>query len=126
MLSSCATAFDPARDMTVACTDLAVVGRVFPSNAEAADGIASVTREGTVEEVALPGWYSGYDVEIRIKRVLHGTEQRSTIPASFVYHGYPRDDVDMMIVLSPDGRGGYAIKFLNLSRGARLRVDCPA
>ncbi|WP_461344195.1 hypothetical protein [Brevundimonas sp. GN22] len=112
--------------MTASCSDLAIVGRVFPSNDVALEGRASVQLENSVEEVALPDWYSGYDVKVRIKRVLHGTEQRKTIPASFVYHGYPRDDVDMMIVLSSDDNGGYAIKSLNLARGTRLRVDCPA
>lgn len=126
MLSSCATAFEPARDMTASCSDLAVIGRISPSNHVAADGIAIVRRENSIEEAGLPGWYSGYDVEVRIKRVLHGTEKRSTIPALFVYHGYPRDDADMMIVLSSDARDGYAVKSFNLSRGTRLRVDCPA
>jgi len=100
--------------------------RISPSNHAAADGISIVRRENSIEEAALPGWYSGYDVEVRIKRVLYGTEERSTVPASFVFHGYPRDDVDMMIVLSADGRDGYAVKSLNLPRGTRLRVDCPA
>lgn len=112
--------------MTAGCSDLAVVGRVYPLSDSPRSGTALVQRENSVEEVALAGWYSDYDVEVRIKRVLHGTEQRRTIPASFVSHGHPRDDVDMMVVLNSDGRDGYAIKSLNLSRYTRLRVDCPA
>ena len=78
------------------CGDLAVIGRVE-----------------TVREQPEPppaDWQSRYDVQIHIRKVVRGTESRTVVPASAIAHAHLRDDIDFLMVLTPEPGGGFSIK----------------
>src|SRR3546814_5363802 len=62
----------------------------------------------------LPNWRSQYNLQVRIKRVIQGKENRHIVPASAIAHAQIRDDRDFLAVLRPDGEGGYTLMTANL------------
>lgn len=104
-LSGCATVQDgEAVDaLEYACGDLAVVGR-----------IVTISAKGSPGSDVLPNWRSQYNLQVRIKRVIRGKENRHIVPASANAHAQIRDDRDFLTVLRTDGKGGYTLMTANL------------
>jgi hypothetical protein len=46
---------------------------------------------------------------VKIKRVVHGKEARSVVPAQAVAHAQIRDDIDFLMVLRPAEQGSYVL-----------------
>jgi len=95
LMMGCA-AFQPSNPLAMDCGDLAVIGRVE-----------------TVREQPEPppaDWQSRYDVQIHIRKVVRGTESRTVVPASAIAHAHLRDDIDFLMVLTPEPGGGFSIK----------------
>jgi hypothetical protein len=88
----------PVPDLAFGCSDVAVVGRIKT--------VDEATVQGTDP---LPNWQSEYQLEIHIRRVIRGNERRRLVPATAIAHAQIRDDRDFLIVLTPDGAGGYAL-----------------
>ena len=74
----------------------------------------------------LPNWQSLQRLQIEIKRVLRGSEQRLSVPATVISHGQAREDLDFLMVLSPRPSGVYAFKTGAIWDGAhpQLREPC--
>ena len=99
-----ALAREPAY-LEVGCGDLAVIGRIM------------ITGETPIPDAEpLPGWRSEYRLEIRIKQVVRGAERRRIVPATVIAHAQIRSDRDFLIVLKPDGVGGYTLGSASLWR----------
>ena len=80
------------------CEDVAVVGR-----------IKTVGESAVKDADPLPNWRSAYQLRIQIKRVIRGSEHRRIVPATVIAHAQIRDDRDFLILLKPDGAGGYSL-----------------
>jgi len=88
--------------LSYSCSDLVVIGRV-------------TTRSG--ETVTKPDDMLGrgrWQMDVQIKHILRGTEQRGTVPATAVAHAPPRSDRDFLAVLSPIDGGRYHLKTATL------------
>lgn len=103
LLGGCVTT-DQRDPLPYGCSDLAVIGRVntlsYTDIEEPPEFIlGSVLRQ----------------TEVRIKRVVHGEEQRTVVRASAMSHAEIRNDVDLLIVLSTNGADAeYNIETLNV------------
>jgi len=112
-LPGCATA-EPSHGLEFGCGDLAVVGRIKTLGTAAIEG--SDPRSG---------WQSAYQLEVQIKRVVHGSEPRVAVPATTIAHAQIRNDRDFLIVLTPDGKGGYSLARASLWQyRPRLSASC--
>ena len=102
VVAGCSTldAGGPARELSYGCDDLVVIGRV------ATVSEASVQDSG----VELANWRSEWGLQIRVKRVIQGSERRRLIPASAISHAEMRDDVDFLIVLRPNEDESYDLQ----------------
>ncbi|MGD9812759.1 MAG: hypothetical protein AB7U35_15750 [Sphingobium sp.] len=101
-LSGCVMAA-PAHNLEFGCGDVAVVGRIKTLGETAVQGSGP-----------LPNWQSPYQLEVQIKRVVRGRERRRVVPATAIAHAQIRDDRDFLIVLTPDGKGGYSLATASL------------
>lgn len=84
------------------CKDLVVVGRLVTRSGETftpPDGLLGRSR---------------WQMNVQIKQLLRGAEQRLTVPASGVSHAPPRSDRDFLAVLSPTDSGSYVLKTATL------------
>ena len=97
LAAGCATT-QSAQILEFECGDVAVVGQVRTLDRKAFQGSAP-----------LPDWQSAYQLEARIKQVLRGSERRRTVPVAGVAHAQIRADRDFLMVLRPDGAGGYSL-----------------
>ncbi|RIV78221.1 hypothetical protein [Pelagerythrobacter aerophilus] len=94
---------EPARYLEFGCEDIAVVGRIKTLNQTAIQG-----------SDPLSDWQSAYQLQIHIKRVVRGSERRRLVLATAIAHAQIRDDRDFLIVLTPDGAGGYSVAAASL------------
>jgi hypothetical protein len=104
LLIGCATTRDRdgSRALEYGCSDLVVIGRVATS---------SIAEHPSADpNDPLPGWLSEYGLQVHIKRVIRGSEQRATVPATGVAHGQIRSDRDFLVVLSPVNGNGYTLR----------------
>jgi hypothetical protein len=101
-LPGCVTA-EPAPILEFGCSDVAVVGRIKTLGQAAVQG-----------SDPLPNWQSAYQLQVQIKRVVRGGERRRVVPATAIAHAQIRDDRDFLIVLTPDGKGGYSLATASL------------
>ena len=101
-LSGCVTA-QPVSPLEFSCGDVVVVGRIKTVGATPVQG-----------SDPLPNWLSEYQLQIQIKRIIRGSEHRRVVPASVTAHAQIRGDRDFLIVLTPDGAGGYALATADL------------
>lgn len=120
VLAGCA-AVDGDHSMQVleyGCDDLVVVGRV-----------KTLAAGETIHHPANAIGYGVWDLQIRVKKVEHGTERSTRISASAVAHAQMREDVDFLIVLAKSADAdGYWIRWANLasySRPANACTDSP-
>ena len=119
LLAGCVTTQDQGEDheLQYACNDLVVVGRI------ATTSIAE--HASTDPQDPLPGWLSEFGLQVRIKRVVRGTERRSVVPASSIAHGQIRGDRDFLVVLSPNQGNGFTLSTAALmSNRPKLREPC--
>jgi hypothetical protein len=98
LVGACATvhADEPANELEYSCKDLVVIGRVV-----------TLSSEGIPDSDFLPNWQSRNKLEVRIKRVVRGSERRNVVPAIGIHHGKLRDDLDFLAVLRPTETGVY-------------------
>ena len=97
LLPGCVTA-EPPHNLEFGCNDVAVVGRIKTLGQTAIQG-----------SDPLPGWQSAYQLQVEIERVVRGSERRRVVPATAIAHAQIRDDRDFLIILTPDGKGGYSL-----------------
>lgn len=112
-LSGCVPA-EPPHNLEFGCGDVAVVGRIKTVGQTALQG-----------SDPLPGWESAYQLQVQIKRVVRGSERRRVVPATVIAHAQIRDDRDFLIVLTPDGKGGYLLATASLLQyRPKLSASC--
>ena len=92
-----------AREVPYECNDLVVVGQ-----------FAIVGEQTVPGSRPLSNWNSHYDLRLRIKRVLRGSESKLIIPATVVAHDPIRTDRDFLVVLRPTETGTYVVKAATL------------
>jgi len=80
-------------ELPYSCNDLVIVGRIATLNITG--------HAGTDANAPFPDWLNEYSLQVRVKRVIRGSEQRSVVAAIRVAHGQIRPDKDFLIVLSP-------------------------
>lgn len=104
LLAGCATigAAEPATELAYSCDDLVVIGRVRTLSSE---GVPNPPNSDF-----LPNWNSRNQLQVRIKRILRGSEPRRVVPASHIVHGQMRDDRDFLMVLKPTAGGAYQLE----------------
>lgn len=116
LLAGCASVEHdaPIHVMQYGCNDLVVVGRVRT--------LASNLIDDPRDLIGHDVW----DIEVKIKRVIRGAEQRSVVPAVGVSHAQIRDDLDLLIVLSRSEVSSiYDIRTLNVWKGrSQLAATC--
>lgn len=115
LLAGCALIDDeePIQFLDYECDDIVVVGRVETLGSTPVYDPDSVLGYGV------------WDMEVRVKRVIRGTERRKTIPVSGLAHAQMRDDVDFLIVLGKSSHeGGYFMRWANLERFTRPAGVC--
>jgi hypothetical protein len=105
-ISSC-TISSPEERSTLEheCSDIVVIGRAKTLSYSEMD-----TENGILRR-------SIFKIEIRIKRVLYGSEKRKIVNATGVSHGQMREDKDFVFILRPNN-GDYqiitaALEYLN-------------
>ena len=100
-LGACATVDtgELANKLRYRCNDLVVIGRV-----------ATLSSKGIPDSDFLPNWESRYQLQVRIKRVVRGSERRSVVPAIGISHGQIRADRDFLAVLRPTDAGTYYLE----------------
>ena len=91
-----------AEELQYDCDDLVVIGRIVTLDAQALRSLDP--------HDPLPGWQSKYNLGVRIKRVVKGSERRSVVSATGISHAQIRDDKDFLIVMSPDADGGFILQ----------------
>jgi hypothetical protein len=101
LLGACATpqGNEPADELAYRCSDLVAIGR-----------IVTVSSTSIADPAPLPNWNGLQQLEIRIKRVVRGSEARRFVPASVISHAQIRSDRDFLVILSPDAAGRYALE----------------
>lgn len=100
------TAGVPARaadEVIAGCGDLAVIGRIRTT------GESAIVEPKASPDEWQSGWRSRYHLQIRIKQVVRGAERRRVVSATVVSHARIRDDIDFLIMLTPDGNGSYRL-----------------
>ena len=103
LLIGCATTRDQegSRDLEYGCGDLVAIGRVATS---------SIAEHPNADpNDPLSGWLSEYGLQVHIKRVIRGSEQRATVPATRIAHAQIRSDRDLLVVLRPTQGDTYAL-----------------
>jgi len=114
LTAGCAT-IEPAQVLEFECGDVAVVGQIRTLDQKALQGTGP-----------LPDWQNAYQLEVQVKRVLRGSESRPIIPVTGTAHARIRADRDFLMVLRPDGAGGYSLSAASLWRyRPRLSTSCP-
>ena len=100
-VAGCATidADEAVSELPYRCSDLVVVGRV-----------ATLSGESLGEPAPLPNRPRRWQLQVKIKRVVRGSESRAVVPASAVSHGRIRGDRDFLAVLTPAEPGGYVLQ----------------
>lgn len=105
---------EPLPNLEFGCNDVAVIGRIKTLGQTAIQG-----------SDPLPGWKSAYQLQVQIKRVVRGAERRRVVPATAIAHAQIRDDRNFLIVLTPDGKGGYSVATASLWKlRPKLRASC--
>jgi hypothetical protein len=101
LLGGCATLDNgkAASELSFGCNDLVVIGR-----------ITTITGTGITDVGDLPNWYSRWQLRIKIKRVVRGSEKRRIVPATAISHAQIRGDRDFLAVLGPADNGAYVLK----------------
>jgi len=100
-LAACATVDigGPANELPYRCDALVVIGRV-----------TILSEENIPDPAPFPYWQSRWQVQVRIKQVIRGSERRLVVPATSISHGELRDDLDFLAVLNPVEGGGYFLE----------------
>lgn len=108
LLVGCATTPDRESGLSLeyGCSDLVVVGRI---------ATLSATEFVTDDANDLPGWLSGFSLQIHIKRILHGSEHRVIVPAIRIAHAPFRDDLDLLVALRPIEGNRYYVREATLT-----------
>lgn len=91
---------EPASELPYGCDDLVVIGRIAT--------VGSTTLHDRDE--VLPNWRSEWRLQVRVKRIVRGSERRQVIPATAISHAQIRDDRDFLIVLQPKEGGAYNLE----------------
>ena len=106
--STAATEEDDYR-LPYGCGDLVVIGRVRTLGYTDLSGPDDLLGHGR------------FDVEVRIKRVVRGTESRRSLRAHRIAHGQLVANRDFLIVLTPEKEGQYVLSTAALARGSAFR-----
>lgn len=101
LLGGCATVDtgEPANELAYGCKDLVVIGR-----------IATLSGTSIPDADPLPNWRSEWQLQVKIKRVIRGSERRLVVPAVGLSHAQIRDDRDFLAVLRPIEGGAYSLE----------------
>lgn len=102
-LSTAGVPAQAADEVIAGCGDLAVIGRIRTTGES-----AIVERDASPDEWR-SGWRNLHHLKIRIKQVVGGAERRRVVSATVVSHARIRDDIDFLIMLTPDGNGSYRL-----------------
>lgn len=86
------------RTLSYGCDDIIVVGRIRNGD------YAPVHDD---EDIIGHGWI---DAQIKVKRLVRGTKQPSSLPIRYFAHIHIRDDRDFMFVLSGNSTAGFEIR----------------
>ena len=99
--AACATvdSAEPTNELPYLCNDLVIIGRV-----------TALGEEGVPDSGLGPAWQSRWQLQVRIKQIIRGSERRRVVPASGISHARIREDVDLLAVLSPTDGGIYVLK----------------
>lgn len=103
-VASAAAGSEPPEVVEYGCADVVVIGRVETVNYTDISDPDDLLGHGR------------FDMQIAIKRVLRGKEDRRVVPASHIAHGQLRDDRDFLMVLSPLNDGNYSLASASLWR----------
>ena len=89
--------------ITYHCDELVVVGRLRA---------VSYADRTAKDDILGHGQYS---MEVAVKRVLYGRENRRVLPVLIHAHGQMRDDADFWLVLTRGANGSYSVRAANLT-----------
>ena len=116
LLPGCATtqAQESTHVLEYQCGDLAVIGRII-----------TVGERIIYSSDDLPNWYSEYDLQIKIKRIIRGKSKERTISTSVISHAQIRDDKNFLVILHPNDISGYSLKNVSLWESRpKLKEPC--
>lgn len=86
-----------SKELTYGCKDLVVIGTVQSLN---------YTPVAT-DDILGHGWVTA---NIGVRKFIKGSDPRSMLPVRYFTHAYMRANRDFILVLRPDGAGGYIVE----------------